>query len=88
MLNFELLPENHPDYPKVIEPSWHLNDEPAVSIAMDLLTSTDHLLTFCEDMLVVCMVNKGLPNVLRIGEIPEEERNSSAPIRLKMVLNK
>ena len=86
--NFELIPENHPEYPKVIEPTWHLNDEPAVSIAKDLLTNIDNLLTFCEDMLVVCMVNKGIPNMLRIGEIPESERDSAAPIRLRMVLNK
>lgn len=84
--NFELLPKNHPEYPKVIEPTWHLNDEPAVSIAKDLLTDTDNLLTFCEDMLVVCMVNKGIPNMLRIAEIPESERNKSEPIRLRMVL--
>ena len=86
--NFELLPEDHSEYPKVIEPTWHLNDEPAVSIAKDLLTNTDNLLTFCEDMLVVCMVNKGTPSMLRIVEIPESERNNSAPIRLRMVLNK
>lgn len=86
--NFELIPENHPEYPKVIEPTWHLNDEPAVSIAKDLLVNTDNLLTFCEDMLVACMVSKGIPKMLRIGEIPESERNSEAPIRLRMVLNK
>lgn len=86
--NFELLPENHPEYPKVIEPTWNLNDEPAVSIAEGLITNTDNLLTFCEDMLVVCMVNKGIPNMLRIGEIPETERDSSAPIRLRIVMNK
>lgn len=86
--NFELLPENHPEYPKVKEPTWNVNDEPAVSIAKDLLTNTDNLLTFCEDILVVCMVNKGIPSMLRVGEIPETERDSSAPIRLKMVLRK
>jgi hypothetical protein len=85
--NFELVPGNHPDYPKVIEPTWHLNDEPATSIAKDLLTNTDNLLTFCEDMLVVCMVNKGIPNILRISEIPKDERNNSAPMRLRMVMN-
>ncbi len=86
--NFELLPENHPEYPKLIEPTWHLNDEPAVSIAKDLLADTDNLLTFCEDMLVVCMMNKGIPNILRIGEIPEAERDSATPIRLRMISNK
>jgi len=86
--NFELLSENHPEYPKVIEPAWHLNDEPAVSIAMDLFTYTDNLLMFCEDILVACMMNKGMPKILRICEIPETERNSSAPIRLKIVLKK
>ncbi len=84
MHNFELLPENHPDYPKLVEPTWHLNDEPKVSIAKDLLTNTDNLLTFCEDMLVVCMMNKGIPDILRVIEIPEIERNNSAPIRLRM----
>jgi hypothetical protein len=85
--NFELLPENHLEYPKVIEPTWHLNDEPAVSIAKDLLTNTDNLLTFCEDILVVCMINKGIPNMLRVAEIPEKDRNPSSPIRLRMVRN-
>ena len=65
-----------------------MNDEPAVSIEKDLLTNTDNLLTFCEDILVVCMMNKGIPSTLRVVEIPKTERDSSAPIRLRMVLNK
>lgn len=85
--NFQMISENHPEYPKVVEPTWHLNDEPPASIAKDLLTSTVNLLEFCEDMLVVCMINKGIPKILRVTRIPEEERNPSAPIRLRMVLN-
>jgi hypothetical protein len=34
------------------------------------------------------MMNKGIPNMLRISEIPESERDGAAPIRLRMVLNK
>lgn len=84
--NFTLLPENHPEYPRVVEPTWHLNDESPASIAHDLLTNTVNLLEFCEDMLVVCMINKGIPSMLRVAVIPEKERNPSAPIRLRMVL--
>jgi hypothetical protein len=85
--NFSLLPEDHPEFPKVIEPTWHLNDEPAVSIGRDLLTNTENLLEFCEDILVVCMINKGIPKMLRVAQIPEQERDPSAPLRLRMVLN-
>lgn len=86
--NFTLLPESHPNYPKAVEPTWHLNEEPPVSIAQDLLIKTVNLLEFCEEILVICMINKGVPNMLSVAEIPEENRNPSKPIRLEMVLKK
>lgn len=85
--NFTLVPENHQNYPSVTEPTWHLNDSPQVSIAQDLLVNTTNLLEFCEDMLVVCMVNKGIPKMIRVAEIPEKDRDPTCPFRLKMVLH-
>lgn len=86
--NFTLLPKNHPDFPKVIEPSWHLNDNPVSSIAMDILTSTNNLLEFCEDLLILCIKDTRISNMLLVREIPENERNEILPFRYEFVLNK
>lgn len=85
--NFSLIPGNTPDYPKLEEPTWHLNDDLIVSVAQDLLMFVTNILEFSEDILVICMHLKGLPKMLRVAEIAGENRSEECPIRLRVVLN-
>lgn len=83
--NFELTSEPHSGQLKIIEPTWHLNDDPKISIAQDLLASVSNILETCEDLLSLCMRATGFPEFLQIVEIPESERSIECPIRLKVV---
>ena len=83
--NFELLPESHPEYPKIEEPLWHLNNEPKFSIAKDLLTFVSSILELSEDLLVICMKMTDLPEMFQVVEIPEEERKPECAIRLRVM---
>lgn len=83
--NFEIISEPHLKQPKIMEPTWHLNDEPKASIAQDLLVAVVNTLETCEDLLILCMKATGFPNFLQIIEIPESERSTECPIRLRVV---
>lgn len=85
--NITLVPPDHPNYPILEAPSWHLNDEPKEPIVEYLLSTVSNILEFCEDVLVICITMSGLPKMIGFAEIPEAKRDPSCPIRLRAVPN-
>lgn len=83
--NITLVPPDHPNYPILELPSWHLNDEPKEPIVEYLQTTVNNILEFCEGMLVICITMYGLPKMVGFAEIPESERDPACPIRLRAV---
>lgn len=82
--NFELVSEGHSDHPAIEEPTWYLNDEERVSIVKDLQTIVSNILGFSEDILVVCMYMKGIPDICQVVEVPVSDRNPDRAFRLQM----
>lgn len=85
--NFELVSKSHPNYPAIEEPTWYLNEEERVSIVKDLQTIVSNILGLSEEILVVCMYIKGIPDIFQVVEIPESNRKPECPIRLQMAIN-
>jgi hypothetical protein len=71
----------------VTEPLWGLNNDPPVSIAEAMPVMVDNLLTFCEQVLILCLeeFKKDFPIVL--VEVPESKRDPKCPIRYKMTVD-
>lgn len=71
----------------VTEPLWGLNNDPPLSIATEMPVIVDNLLTFCEQVLILCLeeFKKNFPIVL--VEVPESERDPICPIRYKMTVD-
>jgi hypothetical protein len=80
--NFEVVFLAENNQPSLIEPIWHLNDEPRVSIGHDLPVYVFNALEFAEDLLVILMRKAGLPEIVDVFQIPESERNPDCPVRL------
>src|SRR5690606_9601225 len=56
---FELISDPQLKQPNIIEPTWHLNDEPKASIAQNLLVVVANKLGSCEDLLILNMIATG-----------------------------
>lgn len=83
--NISLVPTDHPKYPILEPPTWHLNDDPKESLVDGLLTFVSNLLELCEDTLVICITMSGLPAIVEFAKIPEEQRELNCPVRIKVV---
>lgn len=83
--NLALVPSNHPDYPIMEPPVWHLNDEPKKELISDLLVLVSNLLELCEDTLIICISISGLSGVVEFAQIPEAQRDPNCPIRIRAV---
>jgi len=85
--NFELVTSVQSEAKKLQEPCWYLNEEKKASIGTDLLTLSSNMLEFAEDILVICIKMKGFPDMLKIVEIPENQRENNALKRLRVIAN-
>jgi len=77
-----------PDSQKVlfVDPTWHLNNEPRVSISKDFNKFIWSLLEFAEDILVLSLEKFDNKFPIVVAQILEEERNPECPVRLSMIL--
>lgn len=77
-----------PDSQKIlfVDPTWHLNNEPRVSISEDFNTFIWNLLEFTEDILVLSLEKFDKKFPIAVAEIPKEERNPQCPVRLRVIL--
>ncbi|KAF0209030.1 MAG: hypothetical protein FD171_671 [Actinobacteria bacterium] len=71
--------------PVVIEPTWNKEGEIPVPIAADMIAIMDNILTLFEDLLCDCLLRLPSPLPLVRYEIPEDQRNPSAPMRLRIL---
>lgn len=71
-----------------VPPVWHRDREPPTEILHDLETYLDNLLTLAEDMLVSCIFHTTPDSIVQFVEIPEKDRASSCPVRLRIQLDK
>ncbi|PLU57382.1 hypothetical protein BMJ20_33505 [Sinorhizobium medicae] len=74
----------------VVPPTWYRdgskNPTPS-EIFRDLRAMRENMLTLGEDMVVVAIEQKGLHEILRIAEIPEDKRDPKTPKRFQIVLS-
>jgi len=84
--NIEIASDPKSKEPNLVQPTWHLNNEPRVPILNDLETYIWNLLEFAEDLLVLSFekFDKKFPIV--VAQIPENERDPKCPVRLRMTL--
>jgi hypothetical protein len=67
----------------VQRPTWHLNWEPPLEVITDVGNMCEGLLIYAENLLAL-FIEKHLPEIVQIVEIPELERNRQIPKRLKL----
>ena len=65
------------------KPTWHLNDFPPAEISQEMGKFCECLLIFAEELLAL-LIEKHLPEICQIVEIPGAERNPAMPMRLKI----
>ena len=84
--NIEIASDTETKRPIFVPPTWNLNNEPRVPVLNDLNTYIWNALEFAEDILVLSLekFDKKFPIV--VTQIPEEERDQSCPVRLRMTL--
>ena len=85
--NFEIVTPSKGKPINIVPPTWHLNDDPQAGIVADMQTFLWNLLHFSEDFFIACLQEFGMHSPTMIVEIPEEDRNSECPIRLRVVLD-
>jgi len=73
--------------PLIVEPSWHLNDDPATPIIVDMTTLIHNLLTFCEETLILCLEKLDNKLPVRVVEIPENKRRPECPVRFRVTMD-
>lgn len=66
-----------------IPPSWSRTGSPESGIFTDMEVTMDNLLTIAEDLLVACIRKRSTFPMVAFYEIPEKDRNSKIPQRLK-----
>jgi hypothetical protein len=67
----------------VQRPTWRLNGDPPLEVITDMGNLCEGLLLYAEDLLAL-LVEKHLPEIVQIVEIPELERNCQIPKRLNL----
>ena len=67
----------------LVEPHWQLTGDPSSSVAADLPVIVDYLLRLSEEVYVCSLMKMKTPIVVEIVEIPEPERDSTAPVRFR-----
>jgi hypothetical protein len=67
----------------VQRPTWHLNEDPPLEVITDVGNLCEGLLIYAEELLAL-FIEKHLPEIVQIVEIPELERNRQIPTRLKL----
>lgn len=77
IFNFEIVDQ------RLQPPQWRLNDGPLSPIVDDMRVACDALLTFAEEVLAALAEKKFHP-MFQVVEIPVEQRNPMAPMRLKV----
>jgi len=73
--------------PSIVEPSWNLNGAPAAPIIGDMTTFIDNLLTFCEEILILCLEKLDNKLPVKVVEIPEIKRRPECPIRFRVTMD-
>ena len=84
--NIEIASDTKTKHPVLVPPTWYLNSEPRVSVLNDLNTYIWNVLEFAEDILVLSLEKFAKKFPIVIAQIPEEERDPSCPVRLRMTL--
>jgi len=87
ILNFELVREDAQRRRFFQEPVWFLEGELPASLSSDMRTMLDNLLTFAEDLLVAAYVQLHPDSIVQFAQIPEADRTSECPVRLRAVLD-
>lgn len=65
------------------EPSWHLTDDRPNIVSTVLPTIVKQLLRLSEELYVTSLIKQYTPIDVKIEEIPEEQRDKSAPVRFR-----
>lgn len=68
---------------KLNEPVWWLTNEQASLVANDLPAIVDCLLRLSEELYVTALIKQDTPIAVMIEEIPEKQRDKSAPVRFR-----
>lgn len=80
--NYQIENSEETEAQHIIPPTWHLNDKKPTLLLPDLSVTLSNLLEFGEDLLVACLKQYGSRFPIVFYEIPEEQRDESAPVRL------
>jgi len=65
------------------EPLWWLTDDPPYIVSAVLPTIVELLLRLSEELYVTSLIKQKTPIAVKIEEIPEEQRDKSAPVRFR-----
>ena len=84
--NIEIAYDTETKRPVLVPPTWNLNNEPRVPVLNDLNTYIWNVLEFAEDILVLSLEKSDKKFPIVVAQIPEEERDPSCPVRLRMTL--
>lgn len=85
--NYQVIDGDKGGSQKIIPPTWHLNDDEPSFLLPDLATTLGNLLEFSEDLLVACLKQHGSKFPIVFYEIPEDEREETAPVRLRATID-
>lgn len=67
----------------VIEPTWNLRGEVSSSIVGEMLTFNNNLLTFCEELALLCLSRTNPNAPIALAQIPENDRDPAKPMRFR-----
>ncbi len=85
--NYQVAQSQESGAHQIIPPTWHLNNDNPTLLLPDLEVILSNLLEFSEYLLVACLKQYGSPFPIIFYQIPEEERDSSAPVRLAVTMD-
>ena len=85
--NYQLVSTGENGQRNIIQPTWHLNDQPPSFLRPDLATILRNLLEFSEDLLVAYLTQHGSRVPVVFYEIPEHKRDKAVPVRLGLTLD-